>query len=631
MKRFLILTLAALLILTSCGNGQDVVQVDIPAPTVKLLSQSESPFYMVSEIATIKPVQEINLITKASGTLNQINKRVGDSIKKDDIIAVIDYDDANNVSRINLENARLQLANAQSGYNETLANNQASVDKAQVRYETVQNNLAKLERNFEELKATNNQSLASLELAVENAEKSYENAQAGLENTSGTYIESWDNFYKNAKTNFESVWVNSNSYLQYVNTVINNNNAHPIIWTSLPNYLGSRSQQQKIDTVNLYNEVWRAYEDKEDLFSNMPALDMNNIEEMLVEFKDYSEKIQSLVTAVRELIDNSSSNISFSEAQKTAARNQLAAHESSAINNVSSINTLKQTHENLKLNSTSSNITAVNSALVAKNTWEDAKNNLQKFKITSQANEKDMNVQIDNLKKDVASAKVDLDSSIRTRDIQNNAKNLEIQTFRNQVKLAERSLNDNRIVSSIDGILSEFNPDQGAYVSMGSSLGKVIQYQQIKVVFHVSKTVVKHLAINQPIIFTNESGEKFIGMIAKVSPMADPINKKFRIEAIAANPGLILKPETFVNVDIDLSKQVFEQGAIYVPLNTVMVGQNEQYVFVVNTEGITEIKPVKTGDLFGNWIELTEGVTLEDQIIVDGQRNLEGGEEVELQ
>jgi RND family efflux transporter MFP subunit len=160
-------------------------------------------------------------------------------------------------------------------------------------------------------------------------------------------------------------------------------------------------------------------------------------------------------------------------------------------------------------------------------------------------------------------------------------------------------------------------------VSPGTYLGKVIKREQLKVVFYISEEVADRLTMGQSFHFTVTNGDshEYNGFITKISPSADPINKKIRVEGALANEELQLTPEMFINVTMDISAGTFDADKVYVPMNAIIFGQNDRYVYVVEN-GQAVRRDIEMGEIYGMWVEVLSGVTKEDALITEGHRNL---------
>ncbi|MBU0728033.1 efflux RND transporter periplasmic adaptor subunit [Patescibacteria group bacterium] len=624
------LVFASVFLFSGCVPKDEVI-AEKPIPQVEVMDLSETPEYIISEVATIKATQQIEIISEAAGTINQLSAYLGKTVSANELLAVIDYGDVNNIAQINLDTALSQLANAQQNLDEAKANNQDAVQQAEISVENLESTLEKLERNLEELKVTNESSLNTMQLAVDNTKTSTDTAQVTYDDILGQFEQSWEDYYDSAESYLDAVLVNANSYYRFATDILNPDSVTTVTTQSLPSTLGVYDSAQKNNVVNSYNDILGIVESAESTYESNLPLNEDNIDEVLDEVGDMVSNMRSFIGEMRVLLDNSIAGGNLSEVTLSSYTTSVIAYESTVLGDINTVNTLSQNYQSLQLSETTQTATASNNLIVANNQLTDAENTLGQFEITSESSVKDLENQIEQTEKQLESAETNLDSAMRSRDIANNAKELEIKTLENQVRLAQESLENNRITTSISGMVSELYVDEGDYVTPGMLIAEVIQHKQIKVVFYVSKDIANKLSVNHPITFkvSDNGGHTFSGVISKISPSVDQLTKKIKIEALASNEDLSLRSGMFANIAVDVSGQTFEDGGIYIPLNSVIVGQNEQFVFIVE-EGIAVRKDVEMGDIFDKWVEITEGLTKADALVTEGHRNLQEGEIVQF-
>ncbi|MBN2087414.1 efflux RND transporter periplasmic adaptor subunit [Candidatus Peregrinibacteria bacterium] len=618
------------LTMSGCGNGDLIVDISAPVPTVEILDLNQKPEYIISEIGVIKPVQEIEIISKSAGTIDQLFAVIGQQVKAGQVLATVDFNSPDNTARLNLDNVSLQYNNAQSNADEIYANNQSLVQQAELRVASLESSISRMNRNLGELEDTNESTLKTLELQVENAQIGANNAQISYNAMLDKFKQSWKDFYSSAEVAVNSVLNSGITNYDTASSILNSKNETVLSRSDLPNVFGARDSIQKNATVNIYNQVTSFIDSNEDLFLNGVSLNSDNIAQILQIGSELSSLVYDMSRAVQTLLVNSIPGNGITESALSAYLGTITGAVNKSSADIANLNQLSNTFQSLKLSETTELSVANNNLTVANNQLSDAKNALNRFLITNESSKKDLESQIIQMENDLLSAQENVYTSQRNLQIQSGAKNLEVNTLGNQLKLAQKSLSDNKITSSINGVISELAVDEGDYVSPGTYIGKVIQYEQVKIVLNVSEEIANNLFINQMIEFNLSGGEEsdYFGVISKISPSADNVTKKFLVEGIAFNKELLLKPESFVNVSIDISESVFDNNKIYIPLNSVIVGQNEQFVFVAE-EGKAIQKDIVMGKVFDKWVTVESGLQPSDKVIVEGHRSLVDGEEIQ--
>ena len=131
-------------------------------------------------------------------------------------------------------------------------------------------------------------------------------------------------------------------------------------------------------------------------------------------------------------------------------------------------------------------------------------------------------------------------------------------------------------------------------------------------------------------IFENEAQFLSPGVVAKVTlpyqnvtftarvsntlPQFDPASRTLKVRLEAENPGYVLKPDMFVDVDL----QINYQPAIAVPVDAVVDTGLRKVVFVDLGNGIFEPRRVETGWRRGGLVEITRGLMDKERIVVSG-------------
>jgi YHS domain-containing protein len=106
-------------------------------------------------------------------------------------------------------------------------------------------------------------------------------------------------------------------------------------------------------------------------------------------------------------------------------------------------------------------------------------------------------------------------------------------------------------------------------------------------------------------------------MTARVSQalsQVDPVSRTTRVRLEADNPGYVLRPDMFVNVEIPLTMA----ETISVPTEAVLDSGLRKTVFVDRGNGWFEPRPVETGRSLGDRTEILRGLTPGEKIVVSG-------------
>ena len=143
-------------------------------------------------------------------------------------------------------------------------------------------------------------------------------------------------------------------------------------------------------------------------------------------------------------------------------------------------------------------------------------------------------------------------------------------------------------------------------------------------------------------LFANEAGETKPGMKARVTlldqkkefhatvatvlPQFDPSSRTLKVRLELDNPGYVLRPDMFVDVEFPVTLP----PALTVPADAVLDSGLKKTVFVDRGNGFFEPRQVETGWRHGNRVEITRGLEPGDRIVISGTFLIDSESRMEL-
>ena len=103
-------------------------------------------------------------------------------------------------------------------------------------------------------------------------------------------------------------------------------------------------------------------------------------------------------------------------------------------------------------------------------------------------------------------------------------------------------------------------------------------------------------------------------MVSKVLPQFDPVSRTLKVRLELDNPGYVLRPDMFVDVEFPVTLP----PALTVPSDAVLDSGLKKTVFVDRGNGFFEPRQVETGWRFGDRVEITKGLMAGEQIVISG-------------
>ncbi len=120
------------------------------------------------------------------------------------------------------------------------------------------------------------------------------------------------------------------------------------------------------------------------------------------------------------------------------------------------------------------------------------------------------------------------------------------------------------------------------------------------------------------VIVKGLEGRSFTGTVTRSTLALDPSTRSLLVEIDLPNPDHALRPGTFVEVVLGLREI---PDALVLPPQAVISGPKGKSVFIVDASRAKSV-PVQTGISDGRWIEVTSGLSGDEEVVVVGKRKL---------
>lgn len=204
----------------------------------------------------------------------------------------------------------------------------------------------------------------------------------------------------------------------------------------------------------------------------------------------------------------------------------------------------------------------------------------------------------------------------------------DVERARAALSLAKQKLSKTRIYSPLSGYIKEKKVSAGDYVRNGSNMFVIIQNNPLKLNFTVTERDVGKLKRGQDLTFRVDAfpGREFKGKVSIIYPGLEEKTRTLQVEALAPNPNGLLKPGLFAHVFLYTGA---ERNTVLVPIISLLYEGETIKVFVVEGDRVKE-RIVKTGQKYGEMMEIIEGVKKEELVVVAGQQNLSEGVKVNV-
>ncbi|MEO8683105.1 MAG: efflux RND transporter periplasmic adaptor subunit, partial [Vicinamibacterales bacterium] len=184
------------------------------------------------------------------------------------------------------------------------------------------------------------------------------------------------------------------------------------------------------------------------------------------------------------------------------------------------------------------------------------------------------------------------------------------------------------LYSPFDGVVLERNTFAGQYITPETATAKIADLSRIWVVAQIFEYETRAVKLGQEaqIEFPyGQSTRKLAGRITFIYPDIDPQTRRARVRIEFANPGLELKPETYVTVII----HVAGGHALAIPREAVIDTGTSRYVILALDEGYFEPRPVEVAEPVDAFYPVLKGlvggerIVTSAQFLIDSETNLQ--------
>ena len=204
-----------------------------------------------------------------------------------------------------------------------------------------------------------------------------------------------------------------------------------------------------------------------------------------------------------------------------------------------------------------------------------------------------------------------------------------------QIEMARASIRqlnvlsaNHRITAPIDGIVAQRFLDVGNITAPGVPLFHLMDDRKVKIITTVTEKdwPAIHGGMAAEVTVAAYPGKVFTGRVALVSPVVDPATRTAEVELHIDNNARQLAAGMFANVRLVMG----ERDALTVPADALqrMPGTGQPYVYVVETEKAV-LRNVTVGQTQGTLVEVIQGLTAGEAVVVKGYHRLREGSPVQ--
>ena len=171
------------------------------------------------------------------------------------------------------------------------------------------------------------------------------------------------------------------------------------------------------------------------------------------------------------------------------------------------------------------------------------------------------------------------------------------------------------IVSPVNGVVLSRSVTSGQQVQKGAEFYRIADLMRVWILasFHEDEGKGLHPGTEVKITVSNQE-KSWRARVSSVLPQFDPATRTLQVRLEAENPGLVLRPDMFVNVELETQFP----DALTVPVDALLDSGLTKRVYVDRGNGAFEPRKVETGRRSGDRVEVVSGLAPGERVVVSG-------------
>ncbi len=187
---------------------------------------------------------------------------------------------------------------------------------------------------------------------------------------------------------------------------------------------------------------------------------------------------------------------------------------------------------------------------------------------------------------------------------------------------------DKTLLAPVSGRISMINATVGAAASVQTSIA-IIKDGKLAIDFSLPETLRNELKVGDKVsVILTADGSSYAAYIASISPALNRQTSMFEATAILTDDiADNMKVYAGMNVDVVLAENQSE--SLTIPVDAMQEDKTGTYVYIADN-GVAKKQAVKSGFDNGEVLEIIDGLSAEDEVIVVGQDFVKEGTQIKI-
>ena len=168
----------------------------------------------------------------------------------------------------------------------------------------------------------------------------------------------------------------------------------------------------------------------------------------------------------------------------------------------------------------------------------------------------------------------------------------------------------------MSGFVTERKAFPNQKVTPDSDLYTITDLSRVWIMADVFESDINAIKVGDAayVSFASAGAPPFAARVNYIQPQVDPMTRTLPVRLDAANPGLRMKPDMFVNVEFGVATT----PQLTIPTEAVLDTGDRQTVFVDLGNGYLEPRQVVVGERFGDKVTITRGLSAGERVVSSG-------------
>jgi membrane fusion protein, copper/silver efflux system len=172
-----------------------------------------------------------------------------------------------------------------------------------------------------------------------------------------------------------------------------------------------------------------------------------------------------------------------------------------------------------------------------------------------------------------------------------------------------------KLYSPINGFILNRSIAPGQRFDKGAELYRIADLSHVWILADIYENEEQYFRPGTTATVTlPNQGKKLQARVSNVLPQFDANTRTLKLRLEADNPGFVLRPDMFVDIDLPIHMP----AGITVPVDAVLDSGLKKRAFVDRGEGYFEPREVETGWRFGDRVQIVKGLAAGEKVAVSG-------------